>query len=99
MYIVDGIAYAGELRQGIKVREVRAFDNMTMLLTFDTGEQRIFDAAGLVEYEAFKPLKDIAVFLKPEIQYGVVTWADGAIDIAPETMYAKSYAYENRISS
>lgn len=98
MYIVDGIAYAGELRHGIRIREVRAFDNMTMLLTFDTGEQRIFDAAGLLEYEAFGPLKNITVFLKPEIQYGVVTWADGTIDIAPETMYAKSYAYESRIS-
>ena len=68
MYIVDGIAYAGEFR--------------------------LFDATSLFKYPAFKPLEDEEVFKRAAIEYGVVTWKNGEIDIAPETMYQNSYAYE-----
>ena len=31
--------------------------------------------------------------MKPEVFHGIITWNDGEIDIAPETVYADSYAY------
>jgi hypothetical protein len=34
-----------------------------------------------------KILSDIVIF------HGIMTWMDGKIDIAPETVYAKSYPY------
>ena len=54
----------------------------------------MYDASQLLEYPAFQPLKDDGVFRDVRVEYGVVTWLDGDIDIAPETMYQNSYAYE-----
>lgn len=39
-------------------------------------------------------MKDEAIFKAVSIERGIVVWMDGEIDIAPETMYADSYAYE-----
>ena len=42
---------------GIKVASAQVTDRAMMMVTFSTGEQRIFDASQL-EGSAFKPLKD-----------------------------------------
>ena len=67
---------------------------MMMLITFDSGETRLYDASQLLAYLAFSLLKDERIFMNPTVEHGVVTWAEGEIDIAPETMYRDSYAYE-----
>lgn len=98
MYIVDGIAYAGKKTDDIKVKEVMVLDDMMMILTFTTGEQRLFDASELLNYPAFAPLKDKKVFKEASVEHGIVTWNNGEIDIAPETMYQNSYAYNKIIA-
>lgn len=97
MYIQNGIAYAGELTPSIEVSDAKVIGDLMLLLTFNTGEQRIFDAVSLLEYPAFQPLKDSKVFRDLQIEYGVVTWKNGEIDIAPETMYKESFAYDKKI--
>lgn len=94
MYIVNGIAYAGEPVNDMKVAAVKPLDDMMMLVTFSTGETRLYDATQLLEFPAFEPLKDEEVFRSACVEFGVVTWMDGDIDIAPETMYKNSYAYQ-----
>ncbi|MDR0949934.1 MAG: DUF2442 domain-containing protein [Lachnospiraceae bacterium] len=94
MYIIDGIAYAGDYNKEIKVMSVKPLNNMMMLITFSTGEVRLFDATYLLEMPAFGSLEDPAIFSHPSIEYGVVTWNNGDIDIAPETMYCESYPYQ-----
>lgn len=94
MYIMNGIAYAAEKQENIEIKSVKALDDMILVVTFSTGEQRVFDASYLLEYPAFTPLKDEDVFKSAKVEYGVVVWCDGEIDIAPETMYEKSYKYE-----
>lgn len=94
MYIVNGIAYAGEPVNDMKVTAVKTLDDMMMLVTFSTGETRLYDATQLLEFPAFEPLKDEEVFRSAFVEFGVVTWMDGDIDIAPETMYKNSYAYQ-----
>lgn len=94
MYVKDGICYAGELEEGIKVTEAKPLDGGMMLVTFSTGEQRLFDTTRL-EGSAFAPLKDERVLRNPTIFHGVITWDDGNIDIAPETVYKESYAYDS----
>ena len=42
----------------------------------------------------FKALADEKVFSNPILFHGVITWNNGEIDIAPETVYRNSYAYE-----
>ena len=93
MYIDNGIAYAGTPTDEIRVRSVKPLDDMMMILTFTSGERRLYDATQLLEFPAFQPLRDERVFKSAVVEHGIVVWNDGDIDIAPETMYANSYAY------
>ena len=47
MYILGGVAYAGTEAQQKLVRSVKPLDDWMMLVTFLSGEQRLFDASGL----------------------------------------------------
>lgn len=93
MYIINGICYAGISGNESKITAVKALDNMMLLLTFEGGEKRLFDATELTG-SAFEPLKDPEVFKTATIEYGAVTWLNGEIDCAPEFMYNHSYRYD-----
>lgn len=94
MYIVNGIAFAGEPVEGIKVSNAKVVNDLSMLVTFSTGETRLFDASPLVNKPVFSPLSKNDVFYAFVIDHGVVTWLDGEIDVSPEAMYEMSYPYE-----
>ena len=94
MYIVNEICYAGEMQDGIKIIEAKPLRGGMMLVTFSTGEKRLFDTTTL-QGSAFAPLADEEVFRNPVLFHGVITWNNGEIDIAPETVYRDSYAYES----
>ena len=87
MYIIDGIAYAGEPSATIKVVSVRTLNDYTLWLRFSTGETKTFDFKPLLSAPCFLPLKDESVFEQAYVDYGVVVWCDGEIDIAPEKLY------------
>lgn len=92
MYVIDDVCYAGEAVQDIKVKDVFVLRGGMLLVTFSTGEQRLFDTTVLTG-SAFEPLKEEKILADYTIFHGVVTWMNGEIDIAPETMYAESYPY------
>ena len=94
MYIMDEICYAGNLTEGIKVTEAQPLRDGMMLVTFSTGEKRLFDTTTL-KGSAFKPLSDEKIFCTPILFHGAITWKDGEIDIAPETVYKESSVYNN----
>lgn len=96
MYILNDICYAGELREGIKVTEAKPLRGGMMLVTLSTGEKRLFDTT-LLKGPAFEPLRDEKVFKEPVLFHGVITWNNGEIDIAPETVYRDSYAYDSAV--
>ena len=96
MYVMNGIVYGGEPVTNIKISCVKALDDMIMLVSFSTGETRLFDAT-ILQGEVFEPLKQEDVFTNPVIENGVVTWNDGSIDCAPEFMYDNSYEYSMAI--
>ena len=91
MYIIDGIAYAGEQEPPVKVSGVRPMDGHKLWLRFSTGEAKVFDFTPLLKDEAFMPLADMEVFRNVYIDYGITVWNDGEIDIAPK------YLYENAV--
>lgn len=93
MYIVNDICYAGEMQDGIRITEVIPLRGGMMLVTFSTGEKRLFDTTTL-KGSAFAPLADEQIFKNPVLFHGVITWNNGEIDIAPETVYQDSYAYD-----
>lgn len=94
MYVLNNICYAGEIQDGIKVTEAKPLRGGMMLVTFSTGEKRLFDTT-LLQGSAFAPLADEEIFMNPILFHGVITWNNGEIDIAPETVYKESYSYES----
>ena len=96
MYILNDICYAGEMQDGIKVTDAKPLQGGMMLVTFSTGEKRLFDTT-LLEGSAFAPLADEKIFRNPVLLHGVITWNNGEIDIAPEKVYRDSYAYESMV--
>lgn len=87
MYIVDGIAYAGEKSPPLKICGIKPLDDYKLWVRFNTSEVKIFDFNGLLDKPAYIQLKDINVFKSVYIDYGVPVWCDGDIDIAPEYLY------------
>ena len=61
-------------------------------MTFSNGEKRLFDATRL-QGLALAPLAYEGVFNAPALLHGVITWNNGEIDIAPETVCADSCTY------
>ena len=57
MYILNDVCYAGEFQDGIKVTEAKPLRGGMMLVTFSTGEKRLFDTTTL-QGPAFAPLAD-----------------------------------------
>ena len=92
MYIKDGIAYAGEPKQPLKISGVRPLPGYQLWVRFSNGEAKVFDFKSLLDSPAFSPLKDINVFNSVYIDYGVTVWNDGDIDIAPEYLYEHGVA-------
>ena len=88
MYIENGIAYAGEKAPVLKVCGIRPMEGHKLWLRFSDGTTKVFDFTQMLDKPAFAPLKDVEVFNKVYIDYGVPVWNDGAIDIAPEYLYA-----------
>ena len=71
------------------VKDVKAKKDYTLLITFENGEQRIYDARPLLSKPIFSKLNNITFFIGAKAEYGTVTWSDD-VDIAPEHLYENS---------
>lgn len=87
MYVLDGIAYAGETKKKLSVICARPLDGYRLLVRFSTGESGGFDLETMLNTSAFAPLKDKAEFDRVYIDFGALTWLDGEADLAPEYVY------------
>ena len=99
MYVVDGIAYAGEPEPVIKVNGIRAMDDYKLWVRFNTGEAKIFDFKPMLDMPAFAALKNTELFNRVYIDYGVPVWNDGDIDIAPERIYRDGVPCDSQIGA
>ncbi|MEE3481354.1 MAG: DUF2442 domain-containing protein [Lachnospiraceae bacterium] len=98
MFIKDGIVYASNKSDSIRVENAKLLSDGIIIVTFTTGEKRLFDTTEL-RGEVFEPLKDPAVFSSLKIDHGVLTWANGDIDCAPEYVYDHSYEYPEKVDA
>ena len=94
MYIIDGIAYAGEQKQPVKVVGIKVMPEYKLWVRFNTGESRLFDFFSLLNDPCYTALKDKKLFSDVYIDYGVPSWDNGNIDISPEYIYNNSIPYE-----
>lgn len=70
----------------IKVIAAKANDDYSLDLEFSDGKRKRFDAKPYLDFEVFKPLKDLNYFKRVKIAFGTVQWTDEQ-DISPETLY------------
>jgi len=69
----------------LSVKQVKHLGAYVMLCTFSTGVVKEVDLSPLLDYPAFKELKDESQFKQFGLD-GTIFWANGA-DIAPEWLY------------
>ena len=68
---------------------VKPLDDYNMLVSFDNGEKRIFDAKPLFSFKVFKPLQDKAFFGLVKVVHGYIEWPD-EIFYCPDILYTRS---------
>lgn len=99
MYVVNGIAYAGDPTPVIRISGVRPLEDHKLWVRFSTGEAKIFDFKPLLDKPAFAPLVDEKLFKQVYIDYGATVWNDGEIDIAPEMLYRDGVSVTDEVSA
>lgn len=93
MYELDGICYAGGGRPDARVVAAKPLMGGMLLVTFSTGERRLFDTTAL-EGPAFGPLRSGEAQATVRVEHGFISWLDGEIDVAPEYVYENSWEYD-----
>jgi hypothetical protein len=82
-----------------KVVSAAAKDDFTLILKFDDGTLREFDAKPYLENGVFKELKDLNYFKNFRIAFGTIQWKNEQ-DFSPDTLYIESrLVKENDFSS
>ena len=72
-----------------RVRTVRPEADHKLLVTFNNGEERIFDVTPYLTKGVFVSLNDHAVFDRVKVFNGSVLWP-GDLDLCPDTIYEES---------
>lgn len=74
---------------GPRVTQATPLADYKLLIVFDNGEKRIFDAKPLLSYPCFKPLVNESFFKTVKVAFGSIAWP-GDIDYCPDTLYLES---------
>jgi hypothetical protein len=74
---------------GPRVVEVSPFANYQLLIKFNNGERRRFDARPLLSMRVFQPLQNREFFSSVKAEYGTIIWPQD-IDYCPDTLYKES---------
>lgn len=80
------------------VTRVVPHKDFSLELWFDTGDHRLFDARPYLNRGVFARLQDFSLFKQAFVALDTVCWP-GDLDIAPETLYDRSVAIEDRKSA
>jgi hypothetical protein len=87
MIIVDGYAYANDMKPVFAVVEARPLEGRKLFVRFNNGASCVSDLSPLLEKPIFAPLRDDNVFRNVSVEFSAPSWADGEVDIAPEWLY------------
>ena len=80
-----------------KVVAVTANDDFSLVLKFNDGSTKRFDAKPYLDYEVFRELKDLNYFKQATIAFGTVQWPHEQ-DISPETLYLEAVAIPDSVA-
>ena len=85
--IEKGIAYDNGKPIILHIIDVRPLEDYRLAATFADGTTKMYDVSPLLEYEAFRPLRDIKTFEGVALDHGIPTWESANVDLAPESIY------------
>jgi hypothetical protein len=71
------------------VKKVEPQTDYTLVLTFASGERKVYDAHPLLDKAIYAQLQNLSFFLSAKVECGTVVWNDD-VDIAPEHLYEYS---------
>jgi hypothetical protein len=71
------------------IKQVRSLNNYQLHLTFENGEERIFDATPYLNRGISKQLKDLNRFATAHVVAGSIEWST-ELDLSYDTLYLKS---------
>ena len=72
-----------------QVMAVEPTKDFKLILTFKSGEKKVFDFLPMLEHEINKPLRNIRFFMKAKIGHNTVMW-NKKLDLCPEYLYENS---------
>ncbi len=73
----------------IGVKTVRPLKDYRLLITFDNGEERVFDVRPYLDKGVFSELRETGRFNAVRVSFDTVEWPNGA-DLCPEVLYEES---------
>jgi hypothetical protein len=73
----------------IGIKAVKPVENYHLLISFDNGEEKIFDMNEYLDKGIFAELKDENLFRTVHINFDTIEWENGA-DLDPELIYKES---------
>jgi hypothetical protein len=73
------------------VKSVKLQKDYHLLLTFESGEKRVFDLKPYLEKPVFRQLKNMALFQTARVVSGSVEW-QGEVDLSYDALYLESKA-------
>ena len=76
-----------------KIEAVEPRDDYTLLLTFENGEQRVYDMRPELSTEVFEPLRDLGLFRQVQVVRGSLEWP-GERDLAYDMLHYRSEPIE-----
>ena len=68
------------------VKSIEPLNNYQLKISFDNGEQRLFDASPFLEKGIFRELKDESYFKSARVVFGSVEWPNEQ-DFSYDTLY------------
>jgi len=72
-----------------RVKSVQCLNDYRILLSFDSGEERVFDVTPYLKLGLFAELKDESLFAAARVEFHTVCWPNG-LDLDPEILYDAS---------
>jgi len=72
-----------------RVKKATPCQNYTVHLTFDNGEEGIFDVKPYLDKGVFQELKDLHFFSSVKPSMGTIQWKNGQ-DFCPDTLFIES---------
>ncbi|MDD5229380.1 MAG: DUF2442 domain-containing protein [Methylococcales bacterium] len=76
--------------KNMDVISVKATADFQLELEFANGEHKRFDMKPLLKMKPWNCVANRKLFETVQVDYGTVTWLNGDIDVAPETLYDRS---------